>query len=99
MVKRIEGAWSLTPDEHAVFALLTAAAPGAGVPTGPGTGEFRRRRINAADAHALGAVETFVQVDHATCKRLAKAGLVLIDAAGDAHITVEGGQAIEAARG
>lgn len=94
MVAERAGKWTFTSDEIAVWNVLRAGDNASGVATGAGTGTFTRRRMNAVDAAELGQVEQFLQVDHTVCRRLAKSGLVAIDAGGYAHITVEGGKAI-----
>lgn len=94
MVAQRDGKWTFTSDEIAVWNVLRAADNAIGVATGAGTGTFTRRRLDPVAAEQLGHAEEFVQVDHTVCKRLAKSGLMFIDAGGYAHITVEGGKAI-----
>lgn len=72
MVAANHGRRTLTPAENAVLDILRRADDD-GVETGKGTGTFTR------------VGRAFRQVDHATCLRLQKAGLVTIDAGGYAH--------------
>lgn len=78
MVANAEGRPSVTPAEHAVLEQLRLHAGDQGVATGPNTQTFQRR---GKPVH---------QVEHATCRRLQKAGLVRIDAGGYAHLTEAG---------